>query len=59
MNRAARREQLRDWRRLTFADQLLIVGTYGLDAVPAAVRDCWSVEDGPEGPVIVYREPAL
>jgi hypothetical protein len=42
MNRAGRREQLRDWRRLTWSQQAGLVAMYGVDeVVPEALRAEW------------------
>ncbi len=43
MNREQRREQLRDWNRLTKADQAIVVSMHGVEGVPESERWRWSV----------------
>lgn len=50
MNRQARREQLRDWNRLSDHDQAMAVTCYGLDAVPESERWRWGIPMEPVEP---------
>jgi hypothetical protein len=44
VNRHERREQLRDWHRLSDAEQLHVVLVAGLDAVPESERHRFTID---------------